>query len=147
MVRFKEVKNYSGRMRINIIQDDNFKTGEKIAILTMNEYETLIKENKNLKQELEKNNDTDIDRLIQLALKPVTASYEKQANKLENKLNNKEKELNQLKAVFTRFITQVNGLSFFDLVFKHKHEELINDFQESIYFKHDQDVKLEVQKK
>ena len=119
MVKFKEIKNYSGRKRINIVKDDGFKTGETVVLLTEQEYKELKQKKENI----------DID----IILKTINKNHEKQLQKLEKQVKEKEKELNQIKGGFTRFITQVNGLSFFDLIFKHKHKELISDFQDRVW--------------
>ena len=119
MVKFKEIKNYSGRKRINIVKDDGFKTGEKVVLLTEQEYKELKQKKENI----------DID----IILKTINKNHEKQLQQMEKQVKEKEKELNQIKGMFTRFITQVNGLSFFDLIFKHKHKELINDFQDRVW--------------
>ena len=131
MVRFKEVKNYSGRKRINIVKDDNFKTGETVVVLSKTDYETLIQENKDLKHELEKDNN--IDTILETTIKAVTSNHDKQMQKLENKLNEKDNEINKMKGMFTRFITGFSSLSLFDLIFKQKQKELIKDFESSIY--------------
>ena len=119
MVKFKEIKNYSGRKRINTVKDDEFKTGETVVLLTEQEYKELKQKKENI----------DID----IILKTINKNHEKQLQKLEKQVKEKEKELNQIKGMFTRFITQVNGLSFFDLIFKHKHKELISDFQDRVW--------------
>lgn len=123
MVKFKEIKNYSGRKRINIVKDDGFKTGEKVVLLSEKEYT-------DLKQKKE---DIDIDLILETTIKTINKNHEKQLQQLEKQVKEKEKELNQIKGVFTRFITQINGLSFFDLIFKHKHKELVSDFHDSVW--------------
>lgn len=49
---FKEVKEYSTRQRININKDDNLKPGEKVVLLTVNEYEDIKTDFKDLQDTL-----------------------------------------------------------------------------------------------
>lgn len=138
MVCFKEIKEYSKRKRINIIKNDGFNTGDAVVVLSKNDYESLINENKKLKHELEVNTNTGFDNLLEIAVKPITNNYDKQIKQLQKQLKEKEKELNQLKAVYTKFIADFSSLSIFDVLIRKRQHEIIKEFQSSIWLKPDQ---------
>ena len=52
-VILKEVKNYSGRLRINITQSDNINAGDNVVLLLESDYNRLISDNDKLSSQVE----------------------------------------------------------------------------------------------
>ena len=146
----KEVKNYSGRLRINITAKDNIQPNEDVVLMTVQEYNEIKETITNLQQQttvlknetsklnemeakLKKSYSEDqLEDLIEIALKHINEHYNSELKNKDDIIKSKEKELNHNKAVLTKFITSISGLSLWDII-RGKHKELINDFHNSIW--------------
>lgn len=157
-MRVKEIKNYSGRLRINIVQDDPFQPNEKVVLMSMQEYEEIKdkilelqeqvtevqKEAEMLQTTIDQHNDQ-IPQIVKVALSPIEEHYNSELEKKDNVISDKEDEINNIKAVLNKFSTSMSGLSFIDLI-RGKHKNLIDDFHDSIWVNVPMDQVQEVEK-
>ena len=137
MVIIKEVKQYSDRKRINITNKDELNPGDKVAILLEDEYNTLMQEHYQLIADNERyqDNETNIKDIIELAINPINKEHEKEINKKDKIIESKKNELTSLKSIINKFMIDINGLSAIDVIFKKKHQKLINDLYDSVWVK------------
>lgn len=157
-MRVKEIKNYSGRLRINIVQDDPFQPNEKLVLMSMQEYGEIKdkilelqeqvtevqKEAEMLQTTIDQHNDQ-IPQIVKVALSPIEEHYNSELEKKDNVISDKEDEINNIKAVLNKFSTSMSGLSFIDLI-RGKHKNLIDDFHDSIWVNGPMDQVQEVEK-
>ena len=157
-MRVKEIKNYSGRLRINIVQDDPFQPNEKLVLMSMQEYGEIKdkilelqeqvtevqKEAEMLQTTIDQHNDQ-IPQIVKVALSPIEEHYNSELEKKDNVISDKEDEINNIKAVLNKFSTSMSGLSFIDLI-RGKHKNLIDDFHDSIWVNVPMDQVQEVEK-
>lgn len=157
-MRVKEIKNYSGRLRINIVQDDPFQPNEKVVLMSMQEYEEIKdkilelqeqvtevqKEAEMLQTTIDQHNDQ-IPQIVKVALSPIEEHYNSELDKKDKVISDKEDEINNIKAVLNKFSTSMSGLSFIDLI-RGKHKNLIDDFHDSIWVNVPMDQVQEVEK-
>ena len=150
-MKVKEIKNYSGRLRINIVQDDGFQSNEEVVLMSMQEYDSIKDSILELqdkvteaKKEAEMYKDQ-MDDIIKLALKPIEKHYDSELEKKDKVISDKEDEINNIKAVLNKFSTSMSGLSFIDLI-RGKHKNLIDDFHDSIWVNVPMDQVQEVEK-
>ena len=157
-MRVKEIKNYSGRLRINIVQDDPFQPNEKVVLMSMQEYEEIKdkilelqeqvtevqKEAEMLQTTIDQHNDQ-IPQIVKVALSPIEEHYNSELEKKDKVISDKEDEINNIKAVLNKFSTSMSGLSFIDLI-RGKHKNLIDDFHDSIWVNVPMDQVQEVEK-
>lgn len=151
MVIIKEVKEYSKRKRINILKDDGFKPGDKVVILPLASYDDMIAELQRLEQlvtdyELQ-DNDTSYDKSDGIFSDVLEHIYQQHQKQLENKdkiIQARALEINRLKSITSKYNIAMNGLSTFDMIFKKKHKQLIEDFQSSIWIQNDDVLEADV---
>ena len=164
-MKVKEIKNYSGRLRINIVQSDGFKANEDVILMSVQEYDdikdsilelqnqiTVLSNENAMLNEMEtklrkgiSERESQIDDLLKIALQPIQEHYEIEIQKRDDTINEKDKELNNIKAVLNRFTTSMSGLSFIDFI-RSKHKKLINDFHDSIWVNVPMDQVQDVEK-
>lgn len=141
MILDKLVREYSGRKRINITQSDGLQKDDAVIVLRKSDYDQLIKEYDRLVQmEQDMNNqkvtaDTIGDKLV----KPLTDSYDDIISGLNDKLDDKDKEINRLKAIYQEYDKQVYSLGFMDIL-RHKNREISDDFNSKIWMNLDDRV-------
>ena len=146
MVIIKEVKEYSKRKRINILKDDGFQPGDKVVVLPKTAYDDIMLKLENLEQLVsdyqQQDGNNDNGKSEELFSDVLEHIYQQQQKELENKdkiIHDKDLEINRLKSITSKYNTSLNGLSTFDILFRRKHKQLINDFQDSIWI-HSDDV-------
>ena len=152
----KEIKEYSQRLRINIVQADGFNPGDKVVVIPVQEYEDLNQnisdlqgrlrsvknDNEILKQrqqafneaikESEKQLDTELEKLLEVSLKPINETHEKQLEDKDSQIEQLTDKLNGMQSAFHHFTTKINSLNAIDIIFRKKHNEVISDFIDSI---------------
>ena len=157
-MRVKEIKNYSGRLRINIVQDDGFQSNEEVVLMSMQEYDSIKDKNLELQEQvtevqkeaemlqttIDQHNDQ-IPQIVKVALSPIEEHYNSELEKKDKVISDKEDEINNIKAVLNKFSTSMSGLSFIDLI-RGKHKNLIDDFHDSIWVNVPMDQVQEVEK-
>ena len=150
----KEIKNYSGRCRINITNKDDLKPGDKVVIFRDDDFKKYKENILNLQSQLRttedklqnyKDQEQNVEKLIKIALTPIEEHYQKEIKKLEDTITAKDNEINRLKAIYTNFSTSMNGVSLWDMV-RGKHKNLIDDFSNKIWIPGDDDQLKEVEK-
>ena len=146
----KQVKESADRQRINLNKSDGFKAGDEVYILTadeLNQYkETILDLNIKLDsadkeketaietaKEMNENIISDLNKTHANELSNISAIYEKEINNKEDKIKQLEHDLNTIKDIASNFLIKLNGLNIWDMVFRHKHNDLINDFQQTIW--------------
>lgn len=153
----KIVKEYSNRQRIDLNKGDGFSAGDEIILLTKSEYDNIqqvmqnmdtqikILENENtmmnnyemkLKKSLEtkqKELDTQLEKMLEISLKPITKTHKEELDRKDNKLNQLSDELKTLREISSQFSTKISQLSTLDILFRKKHINLIDDFEKSIW--------------
>ena len=130
----KNVREYSGRKRINITQSDGLKKDDTVVILKKSDYDNLMTEHHRL-QELEKdinNQKITADAISEKFLKPVKDSYTDIIDGLNDKITNKDNEINRLKAITQDYDKQVYSLGLRDIL-RHKNKEMSQDFNSKIW--------------
>jgi len=157
-MRVKEIKNYSGRLRINIVQDDGFQPNEEVVLMSMQEYDhikdkilelqeqvTEVQKEAEMMQTTIDQHQSQVKDLVKIALQPMDDHYNSELEKKDKVISAKEDEINSIKAVLNKFTTSMSGLSFIDII-RGKHKRLINDFHDSIWVNVPMDQVQEVEK-
>lgn len=137
----KTIREYSGRKRINITNSDGLVKDDAVVVLRKSDYDDMMTELVRL-QELEKtldNQKVTADAMGDKFLKPVKDSYNDMIDGLNEKLDDKDKEINRLKAICHDYDKQVYSLGFMDIL-RHKNREISDDFNSKIWIKSDDHV-------
>ena len=132
----KEVRDYSGRKRINITNSDGLVKDDAVVVLKKSDYDDLMTELVRL-QELEKNIDNQkisADTIGEKFLQPVKDSYNDIIKGLNYKIDSKDKEINRLKAIYHEYDKQVYSLGLRDIL-RHKNKEMSQDFNSKLWVK------------
>lgn len=132
----KEVRDYSGRKRINITNSDGLVKDDAVVVLKKSDYDDLMTELVRL-QELEKNIDNQkisADTIGEKFLQPVKDSYNDIIKGLNDKIDSKDKEINRLKAIYHEYDKQVYSLGLRDIL-RHKNKEMSQDFNSKLWVK------------
>ena len=156
----KEIKDYSNRMRINIVSSDGFNPGDEVVLLTKSEYENLKaelfnrenkisyleQENKIVTQRSDaimesiekskKDMDTELDKLLKISLKHINETNDKQLADKDRQIEQLTGKLDSIRTAFDIFITNINALKWHHYI-RGKHAEVITDFISSIKIKND----------
>lgn len=139
---FKEVKQYSNRQRININKDDNLNPGEKVILLTANEYEDIKTDFKDLQDNLIKienenqllqSQEQNLKELIENVTAPIYENHKKDLENKDLKIKQLTDELNAMKQICSQFGLELMGLNSIDILFRNKHKKLIQDFNNNIW--------------
>ena len=143
----KEVKNYSGRLRINITGKDGFNPGDNVVLLLEADYQKLLDENNLLSSKVEmlEHERTNLEELVNITLNPIHEHYKEELKTKDSIISSKDQELNNIKAILNKFTTSISGLSFIDLI-RGKHKEVISDFHDSIWVNVPKDQVADVEK-
>lgn len=133
----KEVKLYSGRLRVNIVKSDDLTKGEKIVILKEKDFNNLLSDYDDLQEKAKKLDDqqTNIDKLLESNANAIHQIYKEQLDNKDNKIEQKNNELNDIKALASNYNTTMNGLSLIDMVVRKKHKKIISEFEDKIWIK------------
>ena len=89
-----------------------------------------------LKKSLEtkqKELDTQLEKMLEISLKPITKTHKEELERKDNKLNQLSDELKTLREISSQFSTKISQLSALDILFRKKHINLIDDFEKSIW--------------
>lgn len=134
MVLDKQVREYSGRKRINITQSDGLMKDDPVVILRKSDYDKLIADYERLLQ-MEKDTDNQkitADVIGDKFIEPLKTSYDDIISGLNDKVDNKDKEINRLKAICSQYSIDMSGLSLWDML-RHKHKNITEDFNSKIW--------------
>lgn len=149
----KQVKEYSKRQRINLNKSDGFTDGDIVMLMSIDEYEEIKKQLMDLNTYKAKVNayekGNELIKNIQVqndndkAIENITNFYEKELAKKDNELSEKDnlidkirdeknKEINRLKDIFSNYEKRVYGLNPFDVILR-RNKKLSDDFHNSIW--------------
>lgn len=134
MVIDKQVRDYSGRKRINITNSDGLVKDDKVVIIRKADYDVLMTELVRL-QEVEKgldNQKVTADVMGEKLVKPLDDSYNSIIDGLKQDLKDKDKDINRLKAIFHDYDKQVYSLGLLD-VLRHENRKISDDFNSKIW--------------
>ena len=147
----KIVKEYgkTKRQRIDINKADSLATNSEVVIIPISEYDGIKQNILNLTSQLRTAEDKlsakedelqiykDQEQNLKQIVEDVTAPiYENHKTELENKDNEIKQLQDQLKAlqqIASTYNIQMGGLSAMDILFRKKHKELIEDFNNNIW--------------
>ena len=145
-MRIKEVKEYSNRQRINLTMDDGFESGQKVVLLSEDEYSEIEKKIKLLEKDVEivksenkilSSQQNNLTNVIEEVLTPVQEQHQKMIESKDNEIKRLNKELNSLKHKSSQFCIDVMALSILQLLFSNKKKVLVDDFNKSILISKD----------
>ena len=128
----KQVREYSGRKRINITNTDGLVKDDAVVVLKKSDYDDLMTEQYRL-QELEKdmnNQKVTADAIGDKFIKPLQDSYDIIISDLQEQIKDKDTEINRLKAVYQEYDKQVYSMGF---MLRHKNREISDDFNSKIW--------------
>ena len=133
----KDVKEYSGRQRINLNKGDGFNDGDIVIVMAVNEFEEIkeqllqlneykakVEAFEKIAQQPPKDNDETI--------KKISQGYEERLDKKDNELKEKDKEISRLKDIFSNYEKRIYGLNLFDMILR-KNKKLSDEFHDSIW--------------
>ena len=134
MVLDKQVREYSGRKRINITQSDGLVKDDDVVILRKSDYNNLIAEYDRL---IQVENDIDnqkvtADAMGEKFIEPIRDSYNDIIKGLNDKIDDKDKEINRLKAIYQDYDKQVYSMGILDIL-RHKNRVISDDFKSKIW--------------
>ena len=130
----KEVRDYSGRKRINITNSDGLVKDDKVVILKEQDYNDLMAEVHRLttiETDLD-NQKVTADTIGEKFLEPLKDGYNNIIDGLNDKIDAKDDEINRLKAIYHEYDKQVYSLGFIDIL-RHKNREISQDFNSKIW--------------
>ena len=130
----KQVREYSGRKRINITNTDGLVKDDAVVVLKKSDYDDLMTELYRL-EELEKdmnNQKVTADAIGDKFIKPLQDSYDIIISELQEQIKDKDTEINRLKAVYQEYDKQVYSMGFMDIL-RHKNREISDDFNSKIW--------------
>lgn len=145
-MRIKEVKEYSNRQRINLTMDDGFESGQKVVLLSEDEYSEIEKKIKLLEKDVEivksenkilSSQQNNLTNVIEEVLTPVQEQHQKTIDSKNNEINQLNKELNSLKHKSSQFCIDIMSLSTLQMLFSNKKKVLVDDFNKSILISKD----------
>lgn len=133
----KEVKDYTGRLRVNIVKSDELVKGDKIVLVKANDFKNLLSDYEKLEDKVKmlESERTNLEQLVEITLNPIHQKYQKELEDKDNQISEKDNELNDIKALCSNYNTEMNGLSLIDMVVRKKHKKLIDDFHQKIWIK------------
>lgn len=134
MVLDKQVREYSGRKRINITQSDGLVKDDDVVVLRKSDYNNLIAEYDRLVQ-VEKDIDNQkvtADAMGDKFIEPIRDSYNNIIDGLNEQIKDKDKEINRLKAIYHDYDKQVYSMGLLDIL-RHKNREISKDFNSKIW--------------
>ena len=138
----KQVRDYSGRKRINITNSDGLVKDDSVVILKKSEYDDLMAEHRKLQklQEISARMDNlTEDNINDKFLEPLRNSYNDIISGLKQDLKDKDTEINRLKAIYHDYDKQVYSLGLMDIL-RHKNKDISQDFNSKIWIKSDDQV-------
>ena len=141
----KTISDYSGRKRINIVNDDGLVKGDAVIVMKQDDYDDLIADyNRLKKQEQEQDNHQNtVENITEKFIKPIQDSYINQLNDIKGEykqtINDKDKEINRLKAIYHDYDKQVYSLGFLDIL-RHKNRTISDDFNSKIWINPDDNM-------
>ena len=131
----KQVRDYSGRKRINITKSDGLAADDDVVVIRKSDYDTLIADYDRLLQ-MEKNvpDEEDLNRMVinDSVIEPIKSSYNDIIDGLKQDLLDKEREINRLKAVYQDYDKKVYSLGLLDIL-KHENRKISDDFNSKIW--------------
>lgn len=139
---YKEVKEYSQRQRINLNKKDGFSKGDKIVVMSENEYNDLTRELTNLNnkitaknKELEvyTNQEQNLKEIITDIINPIHENHQKELENKEDVINQLTDDLNTMKKICNQYNLELTGLNIIDILIFRKHKKIIHDFNSSIW--------------
>lgn len=92
MVVRKIIKDYGGRKRINIVNDDNLEPGTPVVILTSDEYQELID-----RQGGTSNSDGEADQMTKEMVTEIHQNYQRQLDNKDTIIKSKDDKIKSLR--------------------------------------------------
>ncbi|MBO6274983.1 MAG: hypothetical protein J6M91_05530 [Methanobrevibacter sp.] len=142
MVIKKQVKEYSGRQRINLNKSDGFKSDYDIVLMSVTEYDEIMEQLMQLNDYKSKINAyekgqsimaNEFKEMSSTAIDKLNETHEKQLSDKDNEINKLTDKIEHLKEICSNYNIQMNGLSLFDMIFRKKHKSLVDDFNSKIW--------------
>lgn len=134
----KTISDYSGRKRINIVNDDGLVKGDAVIVMKQDDYDDLIADYirlKKLEQEQD-NSRVTADAIADKFIKPLQDSHKATVNDMKNQyeqtITDKDNEINRLKAVYQDYDKKVYSLGIIDIL-RHKNRDISDDFNSKIW--------------
>ena len=137
----KQVRDYSGRKRINITNSDGLVKDDKVVILKEQDYNDIMAEYHRLQEIVDSTDNQKVtaDAIGEKFLQPVKDSYNDIISGLKQDLKDKDTEINRLKAIYHDYDKQVYSLGLIDIL-RHKNKDISKDFNSKIWIKSDDPV-------
>ena len=147
----KTIKEYgkSQRQRIDVNKSDGLSTGEDVVLIPVTEYDKIKQNIMNLTRQLRscedklsakedeikiyKDQEQNLEELIKNAITPIDEHYQKELKNKDDKIKQLELQLKTLQRIASQYNIQMGGLSAIDMLFRKKHKELIEDFNNNIW--------------
>lgn len=138
----KQIKEYSKRLRINIVNSDGLKAGDNVILLTEQEYQAIQEEKTNLTNALkDKENklhntnkqQENFKSMMDNLLEPIQENHQRELNNKDNQITELSNALNTLRNVCSQFNIDISQLSALDFLLRKKHLDLITDFNNNIW--------------
>ena len=133
----KQVKEYSGRQRIDLNKSDGFTPGAEVVVLLKEDYDnikTKLYEFNAMDKELQilKNQEQNLKQIIEDVTAPIDNHYQNELEKKDKQIERLEDELNTLKAKANQYNLDMQGLNLFDIGLFRKHKKLIQNFNDDL---------------
>ena len=131
------VKSNNGYGRLSLGKlGDKFNINDVVYVLTESEYQSLMQ---NADDELipepepKREIDKELENLLEVSLKHINETHKEQLEDKDNQINQLTDKLNAMQSAFNQFNIGINQLSALDILFRKKHHQVINDFNDSIW--------------
>ena len=127
------------------MNDDGLVKGDAVIVMKQDDYDDLIADyNRLKKQEQEQDNHQNtVENITEKFIKPIQDSYINQLNDIKGEykqtINDKDKEINRLKAIYHDYDKQVYSLGFLDIL-RHKNRTISDDFNSKIWINPDDNM-------
>lgn len=143
----KTIKEYgkTKRQRIDVNIGDGFNPGDEVVLVPVSEYDGIKQNILNLTSQLRttenklaaKNEEIQIyknqEQNLKQIVEDVTAPIKKELEDKDNEIKQLELQIKVLQRMASQYNIQMSGLSAIDILFRHKHKDLIDDFNNNIW--------------
>ena len=144
----KTIKAYgkTQRQRIDLNNGDGFTPGEDVVLIPVIEYDGIKQNILNLTnqlrntenklqyvQEQQENQEQNLKQIIEDVTAPIYENHQKDLEKKDNEIKQLKLQIKALQQISSKYNIQMSGLSAIDILFRKKHKDLIDDFNNNIW--------------
>ena len=138
----KTIKEYSKRQRIDLKKSDGFTPGEDVVLIPVQQYDeikgTILELQNNLSAkdneiQMLQSQEQNLKEIIEDVTNPIYEKHQKELEKKDKQIDELMLQIKALQKLSSTYSIRMSGLSAIDILFRKKHKDLIDDFNNSIW--------------